>query len=196
VSSTVAGQTGSDLAKLAISIMGMPVVIPASAPANTKIALPAALGPLVSGGITLNEQLVSSGRQVVNAVHVTLNVLNILGASVASVNLIVSHAEAGETCGTGSNPNACNCSVKDFMTGIGFVDLASGDRINFGIHGGLMGSGLKGHLNLIDHDTNQHFTSDSLSNYSGADSGTTTRTLTFACTDGSTYTVAASTASA
>lgn len=114
-----AANTKSKIANLAIKVLGIPIVIPANAPANTKIALPTALKLLAKGSITLNEQIPVGGRQVVNALHINLEVLGLLNA--AKIDLVISHAEANITCGGGSNPNSCTCKTRDYLTGTGTV---------------------------------------------------------------------------
>jgi hypothetical protein len=127
-----AAHTGSTIAKLAIKVLGVPIVIPANAPANTRIALPAALRLLARGGIVLNEQVTSNGRQVVNAVHINLEVLGLLNA--AKVDLVISHAEANTTCGGGSDPDSCTCKARDYVTGSGTVQGGYGTA-SFSVRG-------------------------------------------------------------
>jgi hypothetical protein len=143
-----AARTGSKIAKLAIKVLGVPIVIPANAPANTKIALPAALKLLARGSIVLNEQVTTNGRQVVNALHINLEVLGLLNA--AKIDLIVSHAEANITCGSGSDPDSCTCKTRDYVTGVGTVPGYFGPA-SFSIRGRAPDSiGPDGHVDIVD----------------------------------------------
>ena len=172
-------KTGSEIVNLAIKIMGKSIVIPASAPPNTRLALPLDLKLLASGSITLNEQTTVNGRHVVNAVHVRLNLLNTALLKVASVDLVISHAEANTVCGQGSDPDSCHCSVKDFVTGGGQF-TQDGTRVTFSVQGGNHASGPNGGFNLINHGTRQHIKGDRLLAYSGSGQA---RTLKFTCSD-------------
>lgn len=172
-------KTGSELVNLAIRVMGKKIVVPASAPPNTKLALPLELKLLASGSITLNEQTTVNGRHVVNAVHVRLNLLNSALLKVASIDLIISHAEANTFCGQGSDPDSCHCPVKDFVTGGGQF-TQDGARVTFAVHGGNHSSGRNGGFNLVNHGTRQHIKGDQLLAYSGSGQA---RTLKFTCSD-------------
>ena len=172
-------RTGSEVVNLAIKVLGKSIVIPASAPPNTRLALPLELKLLASGSITLNEQTTVNGRHVVNAVHIKLNLLNTSLLKVAAIDLIISHAEANTVCGQGSDPDSCNCAVKDFVTGGGQFALDSG-RASFSVHGGRHASGLKGGVNLVNHATRQHIKGSTLTAYSGSGQA---RTLKFVCSD-------------
>lgn len=143
-----AARTGSSIAKLAIKILGVPIVIPANAPANTKIALPAALKLLAKGGIVLNEQATINGRQVVNALHINLEVLGLLNA--AKVDLIVSHAEANITCGSGSNPDSCTCKDREYITGTGTITGVNRPTASFSFVGKAGTDGPAASLHLVD----------------------------------------------
>ncbi len=200
VSATNASLTGSNIANISILVLGQPVIISADVLAqagpNTKISLPSlGLNGLVytltgNSGITLNEQFTQNGRQVVNAVHVKLELLKLLDLSaVASVDVIISHAEAGITCGGGSNPN-CNCKVKDFYTGGGQINVRDSSgaivgKASIAVNGSASDSvGPKGHLNLVNHVTGQHITGTPLKDYRGDNvAPTTDRFLTFTCAD-------------
>lgn len=190
---TDASLTGANIAGLGISILGSPLDLsglPSSVPANYSLldqlpsAIPALLDPLVSGSIILNEQFVAGGRQIVNALHVKLKVLDVLGGLTTTLDLVVSHAEAGVTCGTGTNPNSCNCKVKDFYTGGGQIAVPNG-KASFSVNGSASDSvGPKGHLNLVNHTTRQHIKGTPLKLYAGDDvAPTTDRFLTFTCAD-------------
>ncbi|MCC2656468.1 MAG: hypothetical protein K0Q76_1576 [Panacagrimonas sp.] len=174
-----AGRTGSKIAKLVIKVLGVPIVIPAQAPANTKIALPLALKLLAKGSIVLNEQVTSNGRQVVNAVHVNLEVLGLLNA--AKIDLIISHAEANTTCGSGGDPDSCTCKFRDFVTGGGQFP-ANGGSVSFSVNGRAEGSnGPKGRLNIVDHTTRRHIKGDTMHDYQIL--GDQARALSYHCSD-------------
>lgn len=176
-----AANTNSQIVGLAIKVLGVPVSIPVNAPANTRLALPKELALLAKGSITLNEQLTVGGRQVVNALHVKLDLLSVLGLRIASVDLVVSHAEANLTCGAGSDPDSCNCSTRDFVTGGGQIPV-DGGRAAFSVNGKAEGSnGPKGHLNLVNNQIRQHLKSNDQTGY--AATGATARRLTFTCAD-------------
>lgn len=172
-------KTGSEIVNLAIKVMGKSILIPAHAPPNTRLVLPAELNGLASGSITLNEQSTYNGRQVVNAVHVKLKLLSSPLVTLASVDLIISHAEANIVCGQGTDPDSCNCSVKDFVTGGGEIRFDNG-KASFAIHGGSMSSGPSGHLDLVNHYTRQHIKGYVLTGYTGTGNA---RRLTFKCSD-------------
>lgn len=172
-------RTGSKIAKLVIKVLGVPIVIPAAAPANTKIALPLALKLLAKGSIVLNEQITLGGRQVVNAVHVNLEVLGLLNA--AKIDLVISHAEANTTCGNGGDPDTCTCKARDFVTGGGQIAV-DGGTASFSVNGRAANSnGPKGRVNLVDKTTRRHIKGDTLNDYQIL--GPTARALSYTCTD-------------
>lgn len=172
-------KTGSEIVNLAVKVLGVSLVIPTSARPNTRLALPLALRLLASGSITLNEQVTVNGRLVVNALHVKLNLLNAVSTRIASIDLVISHAEANTACGQGSNPNSCNCTVTDFVTGGGIIPLNPGKAM-YAVNGGSKVHGLRGQFNLINQETRQHITGDLLTAYSGTGQS---RKLSFRCSD-------------
>lgn len=173
-------RTGSDIANLAIKVLGVPIAIPASAPANTKIALPLALKLLAKGSIVLNEQTTVNGRQVVNALHVNLEILGSVNA--AKIDLVVSHAESNTTCGSGTDPDSCTCKTRDFVTGGGQIKTPSGSTAAFSVNGRSADSvGPKGRLNLVDHGTRRHIKGDNMHDYQVL--GETARALSYQCSD-------------
>jgi hypothetical protein len=148
-----ASYTGtSNLAALAINALGLPVNLGVSTAPNTEIIVPGL------ARIVLNEQYPSNGRLVVNALHIQVG--GIL-AGLVTADVVISHAEAGITCGSGPGP----CVVKDFVTGGGFITLADGSKGTFGMVGGEKPNGLQGHLNYIDHKTGQHIKGTSVTDY-------------------------------
>jgi len=174
---------GANIVALTLSIMGQSMNVPAAAPPNTDLMamLPPELAPLVSGQIILNEQKTVNGRSVVNALRIDITILDAAGAQATTVHLIVSHAEAGLNCGSTSEP--CPCAVKDWVTGGGWITLEGDEKGTFGMVGGLKANGLQGHLTYIDHrDTGPKVKGTTVTAYSGNDSGTTTRTVTYDCT--------------
>lgn len=174
---------GANIIGLTLSIMGQSINVPAAAPPNTDLMsqLPPELAPLVSGQIVLNEQKTENGRAVVNALRIDITILGAAGEQATTVHLIVSHAEAGLNCGSTSEP--CPCAVKDWVTGGGWITLPGGAKGTFGMVGGIKPNGLQGHLTYIDHgDSGPKVKGNTVTAYSGADSGTTTRTVTYACT--------------
>ena len=171
-------RTKSKIAKLAIKVLGIPIVIPASAPANTKIALPAALKLLAKGSITLNEQMPSNGRQVVNALHINLEVLGLLNA--AKIDLVVSHAEANITCGGGSNPDSCTCQAREYITGAGTITGVNNPTASFSFVGKAGSDGPdEANLHLID--SPDEITGGPQTSYSPVGN---VRTLDFSCSSG------------
>jgi hypothetical protein len=159
-----AGLSGdSTIANLVISGGGQTIPVSAAAPPNTTITIPNL------ATIIVNEQYVSGGREVVNALHVKL------GGSLsplATADVIVSHAEAGITCG-----GSAGCPVKDFVTGGGYITLPSGAKGTFGMVGGQKANGLQGHFNYIDHGTGQHAQGSTLTGYTPT--GSTSRQLVY-----------------
>lgn len=149
----VGSATGtSNLANLAISALGLPVDLSAGFAPNTTIVVPGL------ARIVLNEQYVAGGRLVVNALHITVG--GILAGAVTA-DVVISHVEAGITCGSGPGP----CIVKDFVTGGGYITLADGSKGSFGMVGGLKSNGLQGHFNYIDHKTGLHIKGTEVTDY-------------------------------
>lgn len=113
--------------------------------------------------IIVNEQYEANGRQVVNALHIKV------GGSLAgttSADIVVSHAEAGISCGTTTVPS---CPVTDFMTGGGYITLPSGAKGTFGFVGGKKANGLQGHLQYVDHgSTGPDISGSAVASYSGS----------------------------
>ena len=142
----------SNLAALTIRALGLPVDLGVSTAPNTEIIVPGL------ARIVLNEQYFANGRLVVNAVHIQVGGI-LAGLVIADV--VISHAEAGITCGSGGG----NCNVKDFVTGGGYITLADGSKGTFGMVGGEKPNGLQGHLNYIDHKTGQHIKGTSVTDY-------------------------------
>lgn len=138
---------GSDIANLSINALGNLVSIPIAAPANTKIVIPDL------AVIWINHQFVQNGRFVVNALEVHLG-----GAlsNLTTADVVVSHAEAGITCGSTNPP----CAVSDFVTGGGQVQGGS-----FGLVGGQKPNGLQGHVNFVG--SSMHISGDTVTSYGG-----------------------------
>lgn len=163
---------GSNIALLSITALGNNVTVPLAAPPNTKIVVPGL------ATIWINHQYMSNGRFVVNALEVHLGGAL---AGVTTADVIVSHAEAGISCGTSNPP----CAVMDFVTGGGWISV-NGDKGTFGMVGGQKPNGLQGHLTYIDHSTGQRISGDTVTSYSGSG---TTRTLTYTNNSGDQITV-------
>ena len=165
----------SNLAALTIRALGLPVDLSVGTAPNTEIIVPGL------ARIVLNEQYISHGRLVVNALHIQVG--GIL-AGLVTADVVISHAEAGISCGSGPGP----CVVKDFVTGGGFITLGDGSKGTFGMVGGEKPNGLQGHLNYIDHKTGQHVKGTSVTNY--AILSPTERRVTYAGTvDGAPTTI-------
>jgi hypothetical protein len=165
--------TGASLANVTVEAGGQTINVPANPPPNTTVPI----GPVddvISGALVLNEQYDDGGRHVVNALHLTVQL-----AGGNNVDLIISHAEAGITCGSGGN--ACTCPVKDFVTGGGWIILPGGAKGTFGMVGGVKANGLQGHFNYIDHDNGTHIQGTALQSYTG-DPPSTERDLVYTCT--------------
>jgi hypothetical protein len=112
---------------------------------------------LLLAKVVINEQIVTPGGIIVNALHVT--VLDILGHPVADV--VVSSAEADIMC-----QGAPACSGGDFVTGGGWITgTPSGAKANFGVAGGLKNGSLWGHLTYIDHGNGLKVTYHSITGY-------------------------------
>ncbi len=100
----------------------------------------------------------------VNAVHVTVT-----GLLQAEVILSSAHSDINgcpsSVGGGGGCPPAPECH--DFVTGGGFIAVASGGRANFGFNAGIKpnATGADGHLNYIDHTTGMHVKSTSVTGY-------------------------------
>lgn len=119
--------------------------------------------------VTVNEQYVENGRLIVNAVHVRLNAVGL-----ATADVVISHAEAGIGCGTAPP----ECSVKDFVTGGGFITLPGGAKGTFGMVGGQKANGLQGHFTYQDHGTGQKVTGTTVTGY-GPGATATERKVTY-----------------
>jgi hypothetical protein len=155
----------STIADLVIKAAGVTIPVALGVAPNTTINV------LDIAVVTVNEQYVENGRLIVNAVHVRLNAL------VATADVVISHAEAGIGCGTAPP----NCSVKDFVTGGGFITLPSGAKGTFGMVGGQKANGLQGHFNYIDHGTGQHVQGTAVTAYA-AGATATERKVTYSGT--------------
>ncbi|GAB3859999.1 hypothetical protein GCM10028801_22080 [Nocardioides maradonensis] len=161
----------ASLANVAVTLLGLPVAIAANPAPNTTINL---LNGVVK--IVLNEQMMVGGRLVVNALHITVNGPLSLLSTVASADIVVSHAEAGITCAT-STTGGGQCPVKDFMTGGGQLRSSTGAGVSFGFVGGMKNPGLMGHFNAVDHGTGQHIQGSTVSAYTAT--GPTSRQITY-----------------
>lgn len=159
------------LANIAVTLLGQPVAIAADPAPNTTINL---LNGVVK--IVLNEQTMSGGRLVVNALHITVNGALSLLSTVATADIVVSHAEAGISCAN-STTGGGSCPVKDFVTGGGQLVSSTGAGVSFGFVGGLKNPGLMGHFNAVDHGTGQHIQGSSVSAYTIT--GPTSRQITY-----------------
>ena len=118
--------------------------------------------------VVVNEQnsTTSPGSReiTVNAVHVTVT-----GLLQAEVILSSAHSDINgcpsSVGGGGGCPPAPECH--DFVTGGGFIAVASGGRANFGFNAGIKpnATGADGHLNYIDHTTGMHVKSINVASY-------------------------------
>jgi hypothetical protein len=167
-------QTGTSLLYLTVEIGGQLIEVPVNPDANTTIPIGPA-DPVISGTLILNEQFDdASSRHEVNGLHLTLQL-----AGGNSVDLIISHAEAGITCGSAGN--ACTCPVKDYVTGAGSIRLPNGQEGTFGLAGALLANGVQGQFNYVDHGSGTQITGNMLQSYSGSPPSTQ-RELVYACT--------------
>jgi hypothetical protein len=142
----------STIADLVIEGAGLTVSALAGAAPNTDLSI------LGLAKITVNEQYVENGRLVVNALHVEVG--GVL-AGLVTADVVISHAEAGISCGTAPPV----CTVKDFVTGGGYITLPDGSKGTFGMVGGQKPNGLQGHFNYIDHGTGQHIQGSTVTDY-------------------------------
>lgn len=161
----------SSIANLQIWVAGTPISVPADAPPNTVIEVP----DLVR--IVLNEQFLSGGRQVVNAVHISLG-----GAlsPLVTAEVILAHADAGIAANCGVPTTECQpgCKARDFVTGGGWITLSGGAKGTFGFNGGYKPNGLQGHLTYVDHGSGEKITGTDVTAYSGTG---TARDVTYTC---------------
>jgi hypothetical protein len=167
VNGSAALSGSASLANASISVLGGPaIVLPINPAPNTSINV----GTLAS--LTLNEQIVTPGSITVNALHLTVNV-----PGVADVDVIISHAHSDIAC-NGTQPPAC--SVKDFITGGGYV-VKDGKRVSFSVHGGVDKTGAfrPSGLNVVDHGTGQHIQSKGIDAYGDPSPTSTKRVLHF-----------------
>ncbi|HJQ05866.1 MAG TPA: choice-of-anchor P family protein [Nocardioides sp.] len=162
----------ASLANVAVTLLGQPIAIAANPAPNTTIDL---LNGVVR--IVLNEQKMVGGRLVVNALHISVNGALSLLSTVASADIVVSHAEAGITCATSPNGGGPNCPVKDFMTGGGQLVSSTGAGVSFGFVGGMKNPGLMGHFNAVDHGTGKHIQGSTVTAYTAT--GPTSRQITY-----------------
>ena len=103
---------------------------------NQTLSLPG------GGTLTINEQ---SQTVQGNQADITVTALHVVVPGVADVAIARAHADI--TC-TGKQCPA----DKDFVTGGGWIDTASG-KGTFGVAGGIKNGGYWGHLTFIDHGT-------------------------------------------
>lgn len=167
VNGSAALSGGASLANASISVLGAPaIVLPLNPAPNTTINV----GGLAS--LTLNEQIVTPGAITVNALHLTVDV-----PGVADVDVIISHAHSDIAC-NGTQPPAC--SVKDFVTGGGYV-VRNGSRVSFSVHGGLDKTGAfrPSGVNVVDHGTGQHIQAKGIDAYGDPSPTSTKRVLHF-----------------
>lgn len=184
---------GANLVDATVRVLdGLEIALPVNPAPNTTIDV----GGLAT--LTLNEQIKTANSITVNALHLTVNV-----PLVATVDVIISHAHSDIECnGTVPPPN---CSVKDFVTGGGFV-IRDGKRVSISVHGGIDKSGgfRPSGLNVVDHGTGRHIQAKDIDAYGSpaatqrvlhfpagnwtatvTDNGEPGRTDTFHVTDGS-----------
>jgi hypothetical protein len=170
VSGTTPVFTGTaNLANVNLVLAGKPISIPLNPKPNTTLNL---LNGTVK--LVLNEQTMSGGRLNVNALHLT-----VAGglATLATADVVISHAEAGISCAAVQNPPPVECPVHDFMTGGGQIHKADGKSVSFGWVGGEKSSGLMGHFNAVDHGNGAHIQGSTVSSYVAT--GATSRRITY-----------------
>lgn len=203
-STTLSGN--SVIANLKLKVLGLDVQVPVEAGPNSTVSVAAntvihlkhpVTGANLGIDVILNEQIKSGNTMIVNAVHVVgaaeLAVVDLLGITTVNkltIDLVISHAEASvsgacgapvTTCGPGGGGGGC--TPKDFMTGVGWIELPSGAKGNFGFNGGYKPNGLTGHLNFNDHSSGgAHITGSTVTDYTAIDANT--RAITFTCSTG------------
>lgn len=145
---------GANLVDATVRVLdGVEIALPVNPAPNTSINV----GGLAT--LTLNEQIRTADSITVNALHLTVKV-----PLVADVDVIIAHAHSDIECnGTVPPPN---CSVKDFVTGGGFV-IRDGKRVSFSVHGGVDKSGgfRPSGLNVVDHGSGQHIQAKDIDAY-------------------------------
>jgi hypothetical protein len=146
----------ANIVDLVIKAAGITIPVSLGAAPNTTINV------LDIAVVTVNEQYVENGRLIVNAVHVRLN------TGLVNADVVISHAEAGIGCGSGP----VGCPVKDFVTGGGFITLASGAKGTFGMVGGQKANGLQGHFNYRDHANGKHVQGTAVTAYANGATAT------------------------
>jgi hypothetical protein len=120
------------------------------------------LSSLGSGSIAPGEEVTVMVTEPVAGPFPFTNIVTISGGQTsdqcsASASVIIKQA------GSDQNPPPAQCD--DFITGGGWiVGTPSGDRANFGVHGGIK-HGLWGGLNYIDHHTGMHVKSTAVTGY-------------------------------
>ncbi len=125
--------------------------------------------------VTINEQVETDKSITVTALRV--EVLGALGTPVAEV--AISRAKAGLVCGSG--PDGECPPAADFVTGGGFFFDEYGQRVNFGMNGGVFPNGdMKGRFNLLG--PGHHVRGSSVVDYRIVDA--TTRELDYVADDG------------
>lgn len=157
----------ANLVGASVSVLGAaPIVLPVNPAPNTTIDV----GGLAT--LTLNEQIVGPGSITVNALHLQVNV-----PLVATVDVVISHAHSDITC-DGTVPPVC--SVKDFVTGGGYV-VREGEKVSFSVHGGTDKSGgfRPSGLNTVDHGTGPHINTHGIDAYADPAPTSTRRVLHF-----------------
>lgn len=177
---STAYEASSTLVNLQISVAGTPIDIPVNPPPNTTVELPGVVK------VVFNEQEVVDGRQIVNAVHITLGDPHSLLSGLLVADVIIAHADAGIAANCGAPTTDCPvaCKPKDFMTGGGWITLNDEKKGTFGFNGGYKPNGLRGHLTYIDHGTGQKITGTDVVPEGYVATGPTSRNITYACNDG------------
>jgi hypothetical protein len=88
-----------------------------------------------------------------------------------SISGSCSGGSGGDTGGSGGQGGGGNppppppAECDDFITGGGWILTASGEKANFGVHGGIRGGAFWGGLNYIDHNTKMHVHSTATTGY-------------------------------
>lgn len=198
----------SVLANLKVKILGIDLKVPVEVGPNSTVSVAAntvvhLVDPVTKANlgidVILNEQIKSGNTIIVNAVHVVgsakvaaIDLLGVTTYTTLTIDLVISHAEASvsgacgvpvTTCGPGGGGG---CTPKDFMTGVGWIELPSGAKGNFGFNGGYKPNGLMGHLNFNDHSSGgAHITGDTVTDYRASPAGDPVqRMITFNCSTG------------
>lgn len=200
----------ADLLHLKVNLLGANIKIPVNPAPNTTLNLDNGLVVII-----LNEQTQTGTSISVNALHIKVNGALSPLSTVADADIVISHADAGVTCGlaasgggsssgspspspSGSGSSSTStptgtptggnpgCTGNDFMTGGGqIVDSNGKVLVSFGFVGGYQGGTLKGHFNAVDKNTSPSTKYDGTGVLTYYTTGATSRQITYSTDTGS-----------